>query len=96
MKLECLLNKLRNSKPDKLWKEIKSIDPVNDSLPERTDDCAGVEIISNLWKENFSSTLNSVDDSRNQKNFDGALKTSRKSIIIPVDFSEVKDCIREN
>ena len=95
MKLEFLLNNLRNSKLDKFWKDVKSIGQVTDSLPERIDYCVGNENISNFWKEKFSSTLNGVDDSRSKKKFEEALKTIRKINIILVNFPEVKDCIRE-
>ena len=66
--------------------------PRNDSLPERTVDCVGNENILDLWREEFSSCL--ADDSQSKRKFKEAMKTSRRSKIIRVTFSEVKDCIR--
>ena len=64
-------------------------------LPGRVDDAVGGETISPLWKEKFSSVLNSVDDLEDMHEFFMKRATLPEVPVASVSVAEVQRIVKD-
>ena len=57
---QSMLSKVRRGECNDFWKEIKALNPKNESLPLTVGGTSGESNTANLWKDHFSATANSV------------------------------------
>ena len=73
------------------WRDIQSLGGNNGStLPGRVDGAVGGEAMASLWRQKFSSVLNSVIDNRDRDEFFTKIATLLNTPIANVTVLEVQ------
>ena len=89
MRADALARKLMNGQCRQFWADIKSVEKTAMSLPTRIDAAIGRENICALWRERFSSRLNSVDDCSDRDVLISTVQETDHASIMPVTIEEL-------
>ena len=74
---------------NEFWDRIKSFNKKKVTTPERIENANGTRSILKLWKDNFETVLNSVEDNETKRSFKEKLRNSNFSpVTITVEMVE--------
>ena len=89
LRAEALANKLLSKNNKSFWRDIKSHDDKKQSLPQKIDQVCGHQNIADLWREKYSTVLNSVADEADRSTFSSAIREVERTPINLVSPEEI-------
>ena len=95
MRAEALSAKLLSGNNVGFWQDIRSLSPNSVVTPKRVDQVVGDNNIAELWRQKFSATLNSVNDSNSKEKYRQKLTHSCEGSTKRVTVAEIQSITKK-